>query len=135
MTSFSSSWANPTFAISAQLFPASRIVFNLCSSAGVHGVLVLLFLAGGGPIGEAVIVGASAPVVVGAALDGPDIGDGAVTSCAGPRFLLRAPVGEVVSVLTGASDVVGRACEGEAPVEGSSSVLSVRFDIERWKSK
>jgi hypothetical protein len=43
-----------TFAISLQLFPASLICLSLCSSAGVHGVLVLLFLglgsssAGGG---------------------------------------------------------------------------------------
>ena len=36
-----------TFAISPQLFPASLMTFNLCSSAGVHGVLVLLFLGGG----------------------------------------------------------------------------------------
>jgi hypothetical protein len=34
------------FAISLQLLPASRIVFNLCSSAAVHGVLVLGFFAG-----------------------------------------------------------------------------------------
>jgi hypothetical protein len=32
-----------TFAISPQLLPASRIVFNLCSSLAVHGVLVLPF--------------------------------------------------------------------------------------------
>jgi hypothetical protein len=32
-----------TFAISPQLLPASRIVFNLCSSPAVHGVLVLPF--------------------------------------------------------------------------------------------
>ena len=36
-----------TFAISPQLFPASLITFSRCSSAGVHGVLVLLFLGGG----------------------------------------------------------------------------------------
>lgn len=39
--------ALPTFAISPQLFPASRITFSRCSSAGVHGVLVLLFFGGG----------------------------------------------------------------------------------------
>lgn len=36
-----------TFAISAQLFPASLIVLSLCSSAAVQGVLVRLFFAGG----------------------------------------------------------------------------------------
>lgn len=36
-----------TFAISAQLLPASLIVLSLCSSAAVHGVLVRLFFAGG----------------------------------------------------------------------------------------
>lgn len=35
----------PTLAISLQLLPASLIIFNLLSSAGVHGVFVLLFLA------------------------------------------------------------------------------------------
>ena len=33
-----------TFAISPQVFPASLMTFNLCSSAGLHGVLVRLFL-------------------------------------------------------------------------------------------
>ena len=32
-----------TFAISPQLLPASLMVFSRCSSAGLHGVLVLLF--------------------------------------------------------------------------------------------
>ena len=36
----------PTLAISLQLFPASRIAFNLCSSSAVHGVLVLPFFFG-----------------------------------------------------------------------------------------
>ncbi len=38
----------PTLAISAQLLPVSRICFSRSSSAGVQGVFVLLFLAGGG---------------------------------------------------------------------------------------
>ena len=33
-------WTFSTLAISPQLFPASRIVFNRCSSAGVQGVFV-----------------------------------------------------------------------------------------------
>ena len=32
-----------TFAISPQLFPASRMAFSLCSSAAVHGVFVRPF--------------------------------------------------------------------------------------------
>jgi hypothetical protein len=36
-----------TFAISAQLLPASLIFLSLCSSAAVHGVLVRLFFTGG----------------------------------------------------------------------------------------
>jgi hypothetical protein len=45
--SCSHTWTFHTLAISAQLLPASLIVFSLCSSAAVHGVLVRLFLAGG----------------------------------------------------------------------------------------
>lgn len=41
----------PTFAISLQLWPASRICFSLCSSAGVHGVFVRLFFAFGSGTG------------------------------------------------------------------------------------
>lgn len=40
-----------TFAISPQLFPASLIVFSLCSSAGLHGVLVRLFFGAGAAMG------------------------------------------------------------------------------------
>ena len=40
-----------TLAISAQLFPASLICFSRSSSAGVQGVFVLLFLAGGADAG------------------------------------------------------------------------------------
>jgi hypothetical protein len=49
-----------TLAISAQLLPASRICFNRSSSAGVHGVFVLLFFEGGWPgveLGSSLIVG------------------------------------------------------------------------------
>lgn len=45
-----------TFAISLQLFPASRIVLSLCSSAGVHGVLVRLFFALGSWTGDSTSV-------------------------------------------------------------------------------
>jgi hypothetical protein len=40
-------WIFHTFAISAQLLPASLIFLSLCSSAAVHGVLVRLFFTGG----------------------------------------------------------------------------------------
>ncbi len=36
-----------TLAISPQLFPASLMTFSRCSSAGLHGVFVLLFLGAG----------------------------------------------------------------------------------------
>ena len=53
---------NPrTFAISLQLLPASRIVFNLCSSAGVHGVFVLLFFGGGAEKDDSAKVGDGSP--------------------------------------------------------------------------
>ena len=42
---FIASGVMQTLAISFQLFPASRIVFSLRSSAGVHGVFVRLFFA------------------------------------------------------------------------------------------
>lgn len=85
-----------TFAISAQLFPASRMVFNLCSSAGVHGVFVRLFLAGGGAM--ELRLGSSELVAIPAGFEGPDIicDDTAGSS---KRFLFRwfACAGEVFS--------------------------------------
>lgn len=51
----------PTFAISLQLLPASRIVFSLCSSAGVHGVFVLLFFGGGADNDDSAKVGDGSP--------------------------------------------------------------------------
>ena len=67
---------SPTLAISAQLFPASRIAFSRCSSAGVHGVLVRLFLAGGGTGAEfassVAAVGAGAATGCGTAGAGTD---------------------------------------------------------------
>lgn len=50
--SFRCSWHFCTFAISPQLLCASLIVFSRCSSAGVQGVFVLLFL--GAVIGDMV---------------------------------------------------------------------------------
>lgn len=95
-------------------------------------MFVLLFLAGGGPIGEEVILGGSAPpTVVGSALEGPDIDSGGA-SCTDTRFLLFALAGEVMSCLTGVSAVVGRVCEGERPAV-SGSALSIRFDIGLYR--
>jgi len=116
-----------TFAISAQLFPASLIFFNLCSSAGVHGVFVRLFFAGG-PVGEeAVMLCSSAPNEDGAIPDGPDI----LRAVPGPdaRRLFLAPKSGVDSCLAEESDVVGCVREGENPEAGSTSCLSARLDI------
>lgn len=41
------------------------MAFNLCSSAGVHGVLVRLFLAGGGPMSAVGMVGAVVVAIAG----------------------------------------------------------------------
>jgi hypothetical protein len=54
-----------TFAISAQLLPASLIVLSRASSAAVHGVFVLDFFAGGCMAGE------SCSAVAGAEVEGP----------------------------------------------------------------
>lgn len=102
------------------------MAFSLCSSAGVQGVFVLLFLAGGGPTGES--IEGSASMAGGAALDGPDI-EGANVSCAEKRFFARLPAGERVSCLVGASGK-GRDAKGESRVFDSISVRSARFDIE-----
>jgi len=65
------------------------MVFNLCSSAGVHGVFVLDFFVGG-PAGGEDILGSSPPPEEGPAPDGADI------ATAGPdaRRLLRAVAGD-----------------------------------------
>jgi hypothetical protein len=118
-----------TLAISAQLFPASLMFFNLCSSAGVHGVFVRLFFAGG-PMGEDVVLGSSAPMDGGGALialDGPDIGRADV-DIPDARLLFRALDNKVPGLME-VSAVVGRGCEGEIPDAESSSVRSARFDI------
>jgi len=113
--------------------PASRIVFSLCSSAGVQGVFVRLFFAGG-PIGEEVILGSSPPAGGPEVLDGPDIGSG-VGPDPDARLLFRGPVGDEVSGLPDVSAVVvvvveGReACEGDIAVEVSTSVWFPRLDI------
>lgn len=119
-----------TFAISAQLFPASLIVFNLCSSAGVQGVFVRLFFAGG-PIGEEVMLGSSAVPIGGAEPDGIDMAK-LEAGCPGARLLIfLGRLDGEVSGLTDGSAAAGRGCEGGIPVLGASSGLSARFDIGR----
>ena len=56
-----------TFAISLQLFPASLICFNLCSSAGVHGVFVRLFFRGSCVGGSASAPGAAVDALLASA--------------------------------------------------------------------
>lgn len=87
--------------------------------------MVLLFLAGGGPIGESGKMESSAPAAAGAAeLDEADIGTDA--EAAPEARLFR--VGEV-SDFTAGSAAVGRGCEGDDPVAASGSSFSARFDI------
>ena len=86
------------FAISAQLFPASRMFLSLSSSAGVHGVFVRLFL-GGGSMGAAAMAGSPMLGAEDAGATGADMTMGAP----GARLLLfRAAVcwGDDASGLT-----------------------------------
>ena len=86
------------FAISAQLFPASRIFLSLSSSAGVHGVFVRLFL-GGGSMGAAAMTGSPMPGAEDAGATGVDM----TMEAPGARLLLfRAAVcwGDDASGLT-----------------------------------
>lgn len=89
-----------TFAISAQLLPASLMVFSLCSSAAVQGVFVRLFFAGGCTGDDCVSCSAilddgTAVVAIGAAeateVTGAADGAGTVGLVVGPetRRLLR----------------------------------------------
>ncbi len=93
-----------------------------------------LFLAGG-PRGEEVMLGSSAPADGGAAPEGPDIGLADIC-CPEARLLFREPVGEEGSGLREVSAGVGRAWEGEIPGVESCSCLSARLDIaDDGKSK
>lgn len=106
--------------------------FSLCSSAGVHGVFVRLFFAGGGPIAEdAVMLGSSTPTEDGGAPDGPDIAKFAVPTFPVPaaRFLFRAPAGDTEACLTEASLAMGCVRGGDIPDGASNSCLSTRLDI------
>jgi hypothetical protein len=126
-----------TFAISAQLLPASLIVFNLCSSAGVHGVFVRLFFAGG-PIDEPML-GSSALAVGGAGFDGPDMADGGDAGAGARLLLFRGMVGAAISVVW-ELPVIAAGVEFEVddvePEWNPMSTLSPpRFDIERQDGK
>lgn len=118
--------------MSAQLLPASLMFFNLCSSAGVQGVLVRLFLAGGA-IDED-ILGSSKPEEEGPAIDELDCMLNAevfeAVAGAAARLLFRALAGEGISDLSVDGSVVdGWLCEREKLALGSISCLSTRFDI------
>jgi hypothetical protein len=115
-----------TFAISAQLFPASLMFFNLCSSAGVHGVFVRLFL-GGGSMGADAKLGSPMPAEDEAA-PGADMTRGGAP---GARLLFRAAAcGDDSGGLTGLfSPTPGCAKKGGIPDGNSSSCLSTRLDI------
>jgi len=94
-------------------------------------VFVLLFFAGGGPIGEdAVMLGSSAPTEDGGAPDGPDIANAAVTAPdPDARLLFRALVGDEESCFKEASAPVGCVRAGEIADTVSNSCLSTRLDI------
>jgi hypothetical protein len=95
------------FAISAQLFPASRIFFSLNSSAGVHGVFVRLFL-GGGSMGAAAMTGSPIPGAEDVGAAGADMTMGGP----GARLLLfRAAV-------CWAGDASGLTAAGFSPAPG-----------------
>lgn len=105
------------------------MVFNLCSSAGVQGVFVLLFLAGGGPIEGEDILGSSVIAAGADVPEGPDIVASA-SSCVEIRLLFLDPECDVGSCLNETSVAVRRTCTGEDIFEESTSALSARFDIE-----
>jgi hypothetical protein len=104
----------PTFAISLHDEPASRMVFNLCSSAGDHGVFVLDFFTGGGDE-----LNPSAPDDVRAAF--PGVPDEAIGGPEARRFLLfvgvagtaNPPVFGKASPAEEDSMFVGRFCSAE----------------------
>jgi len=118
-------WMCHTFAISAQLLPASLIFFSLCSSAAVHGVLVRLFFTGG--CMEADDVSCSGMLDDAAILD-----DGPATGAIGlddvgpeTRRFWRGLEGCKFSCL----EEVSGAVESAGWEEGSSLGRSVRFDM------
>jgi hypothetical protein len=111
------------------------MVFNLCSSAGVHGVFVRLFFAGG-PIDEPML--GSSALAGGAGFDGPDmaIGDAGKP---GARLLgFRGLLDAVVSDLMELSVVAGRV-GWEVVAEPELSPMSARspprLDIEKQDGK
>lgn len=120
-------WGN-VLAISAQLFPASRIFFKRCSSAGVQGVFVRLFFAGGPIVGEA-ILGSSVlfeEVAVGAAPEDMLAGVEEPGS-EGRGLLFRDALEGETSDLTGASAVDEPVCVGDIPDVGATSARSPRL--------
>ena len=113
-----------TFAMSAHLFPASRIEFSLRSSAGVHGMFARVFLVGGGPIGLMAIPDSSMPKEFDAVRGGPDIAR-FFKDEPDARLLCRASIGDPASgfrVGLAVFPIWGGAL-------GSGPLLSPRLDI------
>jgi hypothetical protein len=115
-----------TFAISLQLFPASLIVLSRCSSAGVHGVLVLLFFTLGSCGGASVLAAAGAA----GALDAAAPAEGVVPdiSCAIDLRFLELP-GEVgwANAVAGEASVPADVLGGWAVAE--SDVVKVKWAV------
>jgi len=105
------------------------MVFSRCSSAGVHGVFVRLFFAGGPIEDEPDALISWPPIIPGTPPDGPDI----VNASAPPvpkAVLLFRTVGEKKgSALAEGSSVVECARRGEIPEFGRIGGLSTRLDI------
>jgi hypothetical protein len=130
-----------TFAISLHDEPASRMVFNLCSSAGDHGVFVLDFFAGGDDkLTPSVCVGVTVAFVV--ALVAAVVVVVVVVVVGGPearRFLplvgeggtAKPPVG-LTSVMGASTDTGGwiwSACAADEASKGSRAGFMFRLVI------
>jgi hypothetical protein len=98
--------------------------FSRCSSAGVHGVLVRLFL-GGGSMGAGAMIGSPMPGADETAT-GADMASGGAP---GARLLFRAAACGDDSGLTELSPAPGCAKKGGIPPGKSSSCLLTPLDI------
>lgn len=105
------------------------MVFNLCSSAGVHGVFVRLFFAGGPIEDDADGFGSWPPIILGAPPDGPDIVNESTPPGAKTGLLFRTLGGDKGSALLEGSIVLECARKGEIPELGRIGGLSTRLDI------
>lgn len=122
-----------TFAISPQLLPASRIVFNLCSSVAVQGVFVLPFFLPASSGGARTGAGFGGAASVGAALL-PSAGAGGLEGDPGGlvsgllearRFLGLGEVGGKVEKVV----LVAAGCEGLGASTGAVGAASVAGEV------